>query len=113
MKSDLIENPCPVCRQPSRSCGHTTADLRAYYAQCRELRRAAKDALPPAEPVRHHPVPASGPEVFADRGDATGLVVVPVAGRLLKMRSTAPEHPTRTLTDAEYCGQPTPPKDAA
>ncbi len=113
MTSDLIENPCPVCRQPSRSCGHTTADLRAYHAKCRALRRAALAASPPARPVRHHPVPARGPAVFPDRGDATGLVVVPVDGRLLKMRSTAPKHPVRDLTDAEYCGQPTPPKPAA
>jgi hypothetical protein len=113
MKSDLVEHPCPVCKRPSRSCGHTKADLRAYYDHCRELRRAAKAALPPAEMVRHHPVPAQGAEVFASReDDARQVVLVPVSGKLLKCRMTSPVNPVRELTDAEYGGQPTLPDNS-
>lgn len=101
MKSDLIEHPCLICQQPSRACGHTRADLRAYHEQCREMRRAAKPDAP--RKVRHHPVPSQGSAVFADRGDDAGVVLVPVSGKLLKCRM--PEQPAiRSVTDDEYCG---------
>jgi hypothetical protein len=99
--SDLIPHPCPRCKAYP-PCGCTSADLRAYYAECREARRLAKLTLDAQQrwPGKHV-VPTEGPAVFREREGDQGLVVVYVDGKPIKMRSTAPEHPCRDLTN-EY-----------
>jgi hypothetical protein len=72
MKSDLIEHPCVVCKKPSRSCGHTKHDVRAYNAQMREMRRLAKQVAPKHRVL---PVPAAGPAVFHPAPDDSRPIV--------------------------------------
>jgi hypothetical protein len=101
--TDLIEHPCPVCQKPSRSCGHTPADKREFFQQTRELRKIAKavlDAQTP-KPKGFHQVKPEGPAVFREREGDQGLLKVKAGDKWLKMRSTAPEHPCRDLTN-EY-----------
>jgi hypothetical protein len=97
--TDLISHPCPRCKAYP-PCGCTPADLKAFYAQIREYRKlAVLDAQQPKP--KHHVQPTEGPQVFRERDTDQGLLKVPVDGKLLKMRSTAPEHPCRDLTN-EY-----------
>lgn len=114
MKSDLIRHPCLICGARSRSvCGHTRADLRAHFARCLEIRRAACAAQEPEPRRRAHTVPAEGPEVFVPHDESTGhLVVVPVGGTHLKCRMPS-DPPVRSLTDEDYAGQPDTPKESA
>ncbi len=104
MKSDLIEHPCPICLEPSRSCGHTKTDLRAYHDRAREIPRAARQDLVPRKRGGHR-VPKEGPGVFREPDDDTRqAVMIPVGGKLLKARMTMPKNMVRTsLTDEEYC----------
>jgi hypothetical protein len=99
--SDLIEHPCPICLEPSRTCGCTREDLHAFHARCRELRGQAK-----RERKRGgHRVAKQGPKVFHEtETDPSQHVIIPVGGKLLKARSTMPAHPIRTSLMDEYGG---------
>ena len=108
---DLIANPCPRCKAYP-PCGCTSADLRAFFQETRQIRWLAKLAMDAHRPPPRKPVPAEGAEVFPEHeGDTRPLLEARVDGKLLRMRDTAPEHPVRTLTDDDYCGGP--PRDAA
>lgn len=62
---------------------------------------------------RRKPVPAEGPEVFPESEEGEGsIVLVPVDGKLLRCRMTAPSHPVRDLTEDEYCGTKENPRPA-
>jgi hypothetical protein len=100
--SDLILHPCPRCKAYP-PCGCTPDDLKAFFQEMRERRRLAKITLEGQQPRSNgkHSIAPQGPAVFREREGDQGLVVVTVDGRLLKMRSTAPEHPVKDLTN-EY-----------
>jgi hypothetical protein len=97
-----ILHPCPVCQDPTRQCGHTSADIRAFYQQTHELKKIA--SLVTDAPRKHHKVKPSGPEVFP-ASECTPFALVPMNGKLIRVR-TAEVPPIKTVDDDGYAGGP-------
>ena len=105
MKSDLIEHPCVICEKPSRSCGHTRADRRAFYEATRIIRRAMKKLVEPKH--RHLSVPSEGSKVFQPKPDdeRETFGFTGSDGRVIKCRNPMRGKMVRQLSDDEYCGK--------
>jgi hypothetical protein len=96
-----VLHPCPVCQDPKRACGHTSADIRRFYQQTHELKKIAK--LVTDAPRKHHKVPKSGSNVFPAQ-EGTPFALVPLNGKLIRVR-TAEVPPIRPITDDIYTGK--------
>ena len=107
MKPDTIEHPCPRCKQPSRSCGCTKAQVREYYEECRAIRRANHQQ--PAPKRGYHRVPESGPDVFPHE-EGTPFALVKMGDKTVRIRTA--EVPAVRSLPPEYDGDP-PRGDAA
>jgi hypothetical protein len=96
-----ILHPCPVCQDPKRACGHTSADVRRFYQQTHEIKEIAKKITD--APRTHHKVPKSGSNVFPAQDGEGYMLFRGSDGKLIRAR-TSEVPPIRSLSPDEYAG---------
>lgn len=96
-----IQHPCPACQDPTRACGHTKQDVRAYHERLRAERREKRLAQTSAPRYKWHRVKPEGAEVFP-HDESHNCVEVPLAsGKVLRLRM-ADVPMVRLITPEEY-----------